>query len=473
MDEQHKKTVAAVARQVKKFYKEGNPFRVYHGSTNSTRVLEFDRGSMVDVSQLNRVLKVDTKKKAALVEPNVPMDKLVEATLPYGLVPPVVMEFPGITVAGGLQGGAGESSSFKWGGFAQTLNWFDVVLGNGDKVRASAKENADLFYGSSGAYGTLGVVTAAEVQLIPAKRYVNVTYHPVSSFDEATKLILKLTKQSHDFIDGILYSATCGVIVAGTLSDTPHGPVKTFTRRHDPWFYLHTEKFARAGETYQESIPIKDYLFRYDRGAFWMGQYAYERFKTPFNSLTRWLMDRVMHTRPMYDALQASGVSQEFVIQDLAMPKENAVEFMKWTDKHLGIYPLWLCPLKIHDPGGKSPLVFRPLKDGMAINVGVWGPVSRDLDTVIKANRHLEAKVTSLGGRKWLYAYAYYTEQEFWTLYDRKWYDDLRRKYHAETLPTIYDKICRNKKAQIHTKHGVLKALMGQSGIRLHGRKQS
>ncbi|MBX6333911.1 FAD-binding oxidoreductase, partial [Candidatus Saccharibacteria bacterium] len=113
MDKQHKQQVSALAKQIKRFYEQKKPFKVYHGSTNSTRVLSFDRDSMVDVSQFNRVLKVDKKRKVAIVEPNVPMDKLVEATLAHGLVPPVVTEFPGITIAGGLQGGAGESSSFK------------------------------------------------------------------------------------------------------------------------------------------------------------------------------------------------------------------------------------------------------------------------------------------------------------------------------------------------------------------------
>ena len=46
--------------------------------------------------------------KTALVEPNVPMDRLVAATLQCGLIPPVVMEFPAITVGGGFTGTAGE-----------------------------------------------------------------------------------------------------------------------------------------------------------------------------------------------------------------------------------------------------------------------------------------------------------------------------------------------------------------------------
>ena len=46
-----------------------------------------------------------------------------------------------------------------------------------------------------------------------------------------------------------------------------------------------------------------------------------------------------------------------------------------------------------------------------------------------------------LGGKKWLYAHAYYTEDEFWANYDRVSYDALRAKYSATYLPTVYDKV--------------------------------
>jgi len=59
---------------------------------------------MVDTSGFSHVLKIDREKKTVLVEPNVPMDVLVEETLKLGLLPPVVMEFPGITVGGGFAG---------------------------------------------------------------------------------------------------------------------------------------------------------------------------------------------------------------------------------------------------------------------------------------------------------------------------------------------------------------------------------
>jgi hypothetical protein len=40
-----------------------------------------------------------------------------------------------------------------------------------------------------------------------------------------------------------------------------------------------------------------------------------------------------------------------------------------------------------------------------------------------------------------LYSHTYYTEKEFWDLYDREWYEDLRKRYDATTLPTVFDKV--------------------------------
>ncbi|KAB8219004.1 hypothetical protein BDV33DRAFT_204866 [Aspergillus novoparasiticus] len=67
----------------------------HHGSTNSTRTIR--RDCEVHIGDLHNVLHVDPTTRKAFVEPNVPKDRLLEATTEYGLVPPVLMEFPGIT----------------------------------------------------------------------------------------------------------------------------------------------------------------------------------------------------------------------------------------------------------------------------------------------------------------------------------------------------------------------------------------
>jgi delta24-sterol reductase len=160
-------------------------------------------------------------RKTALVQPNVPMDSLVEATLQHGLLPPVVMEFPGITVGGGFSGTAGESSSFRYGFFDRTINWIQIVLANGEVVRASDTENSDLFYGAASSFGTLGVTTLLEIQLIGAKSFVEMTYILVSSISEAREMMEEATQdQTVDYLDGVMFSKDRGIICAGRLTDT-------------------------------------------------------------------------------------------------------------------------------------------------------------------------------------------------------------------------------------------------------------
>ena len=126
--EKHEAAVAKIAAQIRQFFERNEPFHIYHGSTNSTRPSKFQRDKLVDTSELTNVLNIDAEAKVALVEPNVPMDSLVAATIPYGLLPPVVMEFPGITVGGGFAGTSGESSSFKYGFFDRTVESIEMIL---------------------------------------------------------------------------------------------------------------------------------------------------------------------------------------------------------------------------------------------------------------------------------------------------------------------------------------------------------
>ncbi|KAF2000180.1 FAD-binding domain-containing protein [Amniculicola lignicola CBS 123094] len=452
MDDIHKTTVERICKDTRRFYETKSKFRVYHGSTNSTRHAKFDRDAIIDVSTLNRVLSIDVKRKTALVEPNVPMDALVRETKKAGLLPPVVMEFPGITVGGGFVGTAGESSSFKYGFFDRTVNWAEVVLANGTVVKASETEHPDLFNGLAGSFGTLGVLTLVELRLIDIKKFVELTYHPVASIKESiSKTQEETLKEENDYVDGIILAKNNGAIISGRLTDeVPRlSMLQMFSRAWDPWFYLHAEEMVRNGKPHKEFVPIEDYLFRYDRGAFWTGMYGFKFFWTPFNWFTRLLLDYFMHTRVMYHALHASGHTDRYIIQDLALPANNAAAFINYIDSRFGLYPLWLCPLPPNTRGSmahphslaRNPNAANSTEPEQYINVGVWGPYPSSQDEYVNANRDLEQKVRDFGGLKWLYARAFYTEEEFWHIYDEKSYKALREKYKATSLPTVYEKV--------------------------------
>ncbi|KAK1996785.1 FAD binding domain-containing protein [Colletotrichum falcatum] len=451
-DDDHAAAVGRIASAVRDLHSRREPFRIFHGSTSSTRPPHGQR--VVDISALRRVLRVDAAARVAVVEPNVPMDELVDAAARFGLVPPVVMEFPGITVGGGFAGCSGESSSFRHGYFDDTVRAVEVVLADGRVVEASDSENSDLFRGAAGALGTLGIVVRLDVRLVPAARYVKVSYHSYSTVPEAVAAVRRETGLAHnDYVEAFLFSRSRAAVVTGHLADDlpAGGRPQTFSRPGDPWFYLHARKRIRNGDPTPDYVPLRDYLFRHDRGAFWTGELAFRYFGlVPFNRLTRRAADRLMRTRALYRAGLARGgrMTFRYLVHDLALPYATVGDFIDYVADELEIWPLWLCPLRASSSSSSSsssppsPPSPPPSPQPM-LNVGVWGrPASSGkIDRFVRQNRDLEARLAELGGRKVLYSHAYYTEKEFWATYDRARYARLRERYGAASLPTVYDKV--------------------------------
>jgi delta24-sterol reductase len=508
----HQKLVTSIAEQVLSFHEGNIPFRIYHGSTNSTRIMHKDPDKIIDTSALHNVISIDMEKKTAVVEPNVPMDVLVQKTLLYGLVPAVVPEFPGITVGGSFSGTAAESSSFKFGYFDRTVNLVEIILPNGTVVKASPDENSELFYGAAGAMGTLGVTTLFEIQLIPSTTFVTTTYLPVKSISNALTTLEECTRdKSISYLDAVLFSACSGVIVVGRLDYSATAsenvpsehPIVRFSRAKDSWFFLHAhDKITHPQNAHcivctwngksrstkapvmTERIPIYDYFFRYDRGSFWMGAYGWKTIPLPFNRFGRWCLDRLFRTRTMYTLMHHSGQSQRFIVQDLAIPAEKAEQFLDYVNVELQIFPLWLCPIKggskvsLHTAKTYSPPTFdSTTADGFVgtnpglINIGVWGIPnlgatrysSRNFHEFIALNRDIERVVREVGGLKWLYAHNYYTEDEFWQVYDREMYEELRKKFRAEGLPSLWDKVRRDREdwRPVQIGGAILKTVLG------------
>jgi FAD/FMN-containing dehydrogenase len=435
---QHASDVEHIQAQMRSFFARGQKVKIYHGTTNSTRAQTFEKDAFVDVSRLDRIIEMYADEQYVLVEPNVPMDKLVEATLQHRLVPPVVPEFPGITVGGAVQGGAGESSSFKYGGVHDCCLQYELVLGNGELITASPMQNQDLFYGTACSYGSLGIITLVKLRLIPAKDFVRLTYRAVKSFDDAASLMEREVGGAAHFIDGIIFAKNRGVIMSGNFTDKTDMPVSTFSNRTDEWFYLHADNISKRYETYEELIPVRDYLFRYDRGAFWGGRDVCSFLNLPFTRFTRYILDNIFKARNVYRILHATNVSQRYLIQDLVLPRENLLSFLQFIDNLLHTYPLWLCPLL---PGKNDTLSPTYINTSLTVNVGMYKEFGSDYSRFLQANRDIEHKVSELHGRKVLYAHSYYPQDEFWKIYSEAPYNALREKYFAaRAFPDIYDK---------------------------------
>ncbi|KAL9622527.1 MAG: hypothetical protein Q9160_003203 [Pyrenula sp. 1 TL-2023] len=134
-------------------------------------------------------------------------------------------------------------------------------------------------------------------------------------------------------------------------------------------------------------------------------------------------------------------MSFRYLIQDLSLPYDTAESFIHYTSEKLKNWPLWLCPLRVMEPPTFHPCTGKDGSPQPMLNIGLWGAASTDTNAFVRENRDLETRLTELGGRKVLYSHTFYTEEEFWKLYDQQWYQRLRQRYSATTLPTVYDKV--------------------------------
>lgn len=362
----------------------------------------------MNINALSHVLSIDPTTKTALIEPNVPMDHLMKATLKYGLISSVVMEFSGITVNGGFSGTEGKNSSYKYEYFNETINSIEMVLDNDEIVIVSDKNNSDLFHDAFDAVGTLRITILLKLQLISTKKYVKATYHLVKSIPQAIKKVKKETlNPALNYMNGILYSKKHGAVVTDSLIDdlSIGAEMQRFNNAKNLWYYLRVqEKFLKNVESVTQYIPLADYLFRYDRGKFWVGASAFNCFKLSFNALTRWFFDDFLHTRMLYKALHASGQFRSFIVQDLAFSYSTVEKFIDYTIEEFEIWPLWLCPLRqtrlstLHshshetEADDKTP---TPL-----LNIGLWGYGLKNPHEFVIRNRDLKNKLRDFGGMK-------------------------------------------------------------------------
>jgi FAD/FMN-containing dehydrogenase len=142
---------------------------------------------------------------------------------------------------------------------------------------------------------------------------------------------------------------------------------------------------------------------------------------------------------------------RERVIQDVEVPVDRVAEFLTWFGEHVGMRPVWLCPLRLRDsdgPGTARTWPSYPLETGTTyVNVGFWGtvpiaPGARDGDV----NRAVEAEVTALGGHKSLYSDAYYDRATFDALYDVANLDRVKERTDPDhRLTSLYDKAVQRR----------------------------
>jgi FAD/FMN-containing dehydrogenase len=146
-----------------------------------------DGGLMIDLSPL-RSIRVDQATRTARVGAGCTLGDVDRTTQGYGLATPLgVNSTTGI--AGLTLGGGFGWLSRRLGLTIDNLLSAEVVTANGEIVRASVRENPELFWAIRGGGGNFGIVTAFEFQLHPVGPEVlsGLVIHPLASAREVLR----------------------------------------------------------------------------------------------------------------------------------------------------------------------------------------------------------------------------------------------------------------------------------------------
>ncbi|GAA3307279.1 FAD-binding oxidoreductase [Streptomyces cinereospinus] len=137
-----------------------------------------DAGLVIDLRRL-RGVTVDPAAEAVRVEGGATWGRLDRATQPHGLATTGARAST-TGVAGSVLGGGSGWLERSCGLAADNLLGVELVTANGDRVRASADENPELFWALHGGGGNFGVATAVTLKLyeVPEFAVALVVYLP-------------------------------------------------------------------------------------------------------------------------------------------------------------------------------------------------------------------------------------------------------------------------------------------------------
>jgi len=168
-------------------------------------------GLMLSVERLDRIRVIRPQARVAVVEAGVVVSRLHEAAAPHGLYFPLWFGARGSAMIGGvLSTNAGGSNALRYGSTRALCLGLEVVLADGrvlDLMSELRKDNTgyDLKHLFIGAEGTLGVITAAVMRLVPLARAHATATVAVASLDAALDLLNRLDAESGGLVEAFEY----------------------------------------------------------------------------------------------------------------------------------------------------------------------------------------------------------------------------------------------------------------------------
>ncbi|MCY4196571.1 MAG: FAD-binding protein [Rhodobacteraceae bacterium] len=421
----------------------------------SSRSADF-KASMhqVSIDHLRNVLEVDEVRHVVRAEPMVTMGDITHFLVPKGFALAVQAEMDDLTLGGLCMGVGIETSSHREGFLFETVEAFEIVIANGDCLRCTREDNSELFYALPWSHGTLGFLVAVELRIVPIKSHIRLEYEPCHSLKAFCSRLEELTASSDapQFIEGLIFSSTSGVILKGDFAVPPrHARVNRINNFYKPWFFSHVARSLTEVGPFSEYVPTRHYFHRHTPSIFFQikdlirfantvwYRYLWAWMGAPKISLMKLTMTQDVRRQ----------VFEGRVAQDILIPIEHLAESVLLSADLFEIYPLWVCPVRLFDHDIHEGFLRNPANGGggsqMFVDLGIYGipaTVKTGNYNQIQATRKLEAFVRDRGGYQMLYADICMTQSEFEDMFEHRLYRAMRERYAADRVfPDVYSKV--------------------------------
>ena len=439
----------------------GSPVRLGKRTSNLFRPRSRTTTPGLDVSALAGVVSVDVEGRAADVQGFCTYEDLVAVTLAHGMIPLVVPQLRTITLGGAVTGLGIEATSFRNGLPHESVLEMDVLTGDGEVVTARPEgPTSDLFEAFPNSYGSLGYTTRIRIELEPVPGYVDLRHVRLGRLEDLPAMVETVIAERAwdgmrvDAMDGVVFEPSEAYLTLATWrEDPPSGATSDYTGQ---------DIFYRSIQSRRSDVlTMHDYLWRWDTDWFWCSrafgaQHPLVRRVWPRRLRRSDVYHRLVGLENRYAVMaridaRRGRPPRERVIQDVEIPLGRTPEFLRWFDEHVGMRPVWLCPLRLRERSGAESArrwPSYPLEPGTSyVNVGFWGtvpipPGAADGDH----NRAIERVVTELGGHKSLYSDAYYDRETFEVLYGGANLARVKAHYDpGNRLTGLYEKAVRRR----------------------------
>lgn len=158
-----------------------------------------DGGVVLDTASMQQIYDVDHESETALCDGGVVWRDLVSATVPQGLVPRVLTNNLGVTLAGTTSVAGLGVASYRYGTQADNAVELEVVTGSGEIVTCSHDKDKELFDAVRCGFGQFGVITKIKEKLRrckPKVRMYHLLYDDLEAFMEDAAFVMR--PENHD-----------------------------------------------------------------------------------------------------------------------------------------------------------------------------------------------------------------------------------------------------------------------------------